>query len=96
MINILVDVLEKVLFHIKLSDYSKAKRDIDGACRKIACLMRELVRQLSDVQLIEMFSKDEETSIAQRYVVGSPMDEDSGMVHIEGSERRFSFALKKL
>lgn len=86
MISLLVQALTRVLLQKQVYDFPGARLEIDGAYKSMLGMTRAFIRQFSDLQLIEMLGKDEETVPVKCYVLGSLMHEEADIEQLEGKE----------
>jgi hypothetical protein len=86
MINQLTQVLAKVLFQRKAYEFPQARRELEAAYKSMLGLSPEFVRQFSDVQMIEMFGRDEDTMVLKTYILGSLLKEEGEILLLEGKE----------
>ncbi len=94
-ISLLAQALAKVLFHKKKYEYPQAKKEIDGACKSLLGVGSDFVRQFSDVQLIEMFGKDVETTGVKYYILGLLLKEEAEIHHGENHEEESLLCFEK-
>lgn len=85
-IQLLAQVLSKILLHKKVLEFPQARREIESAYKSFFGVGGEFVRQFSAEQLIEMVGKDVETASVQWYTLGALLKEEAEIQKLEGSE----------
>lgn len=84
MIDVLVRVLARVVFHKEAYEYPQALAEIDNACKSLVGMGSSLLRNFADTQLIEMFERDPETSGPKCYILGILLSEEADILRAQG------------
>ena len=85
MINLLTQFLAKALFHKKAYEFPQAHRELQAAYKSLLGMSPEFIRQFSDVQMIDMFGRDEDTLVLKSFILGSLIKEEGEILLLEGN-----------
>lgn len=95
MIDQLSKVLARAFFLRKTLEFPKAAEELAAAARNLLGLDRELIRLMSDTQLIDLLSADESMSASKCYVLGMLLKEDAGLSFAQGRPSEATALLSK-
>jgi Family of unknown function (DUF6483) len=84
MIQMLVQVLAKILFFKKGGQYPKALDEIQKASKQILGIELEIFRKLSDLQMIDFLSLDVSLGIPKCYAAGMLLKEEAEILDLQG------------
>jgi hypothetical protein len=87
MIDLLSKVMARAFFLRKTLELPKAADELAAAARNLLGLDRELIRMMSDTQLIELLSTDESLSASKCYVLGMLLKEDADLSLAQGNRQ---------
>jgi tetratricopeptide (TPR) repeat protein len=86
MIQMLVQVLARILFLKKGEQYPKALDEIQKASKQILGIELEVFRKLSDLQMIDFLSLDVSLGIPKCYAAGILLKEEAEILAIQKNE----------
>jgi len=86
MIDLLAKVLARVLFLRKKLEFPQAADELAAAARNLLGLDPQLIRLMSDAQLINLLSSDESLGPSKCYVLGMLLKEEAELSHSQGNE----------
>jgi hypothetical protein len=84
MIQLLVQVLAKILFFKKGGQYPKALDEIQKASKQILGIELEIFRKLSDLHMIDFLSLDVSLGIPKCYAAGILLKEEAEILELHG------------
>jgi hypothetical protein len=84
MMDLLSKVLARAFFLRKTLEFPKAANELSAAARNLLGLDRELIRMMSDTQLIALLSADESLSASKCYILGMLLKEDAELSFARG------------
>lgn len=83
MIDLLSKVVARVLFLRKSLEFPKAAAELAAAARNLLGLDPQLIRLMSDTQLIDLLSADDSLSASKCYVLGMLLKEEAELLLVQ-------------
>lgn len=84
MIQMLTNALAQILFFKKGAQYTEALHDIQTVGEKIIGMKWELLKKLSDAQIVELLSTDQDLGTPKLYVAGVLLKEEGEIDRLAG------------
>lgn len=86
MINLLTQFLTRVLLHKRAYEFPQARHELEAAYKSLLGMSPGVMNEFSDVQMIEMFGRDEDTMVLKSYILGSLLKEEGEIRLLEGDK----------
>lgn len=95
MIQMLVQVLARILFHKKGAQYPEALDEIQRGSKQIVGVELDVLRRLSDTQMIDMLLLDVSLGIPKCYAVGMLLKEEAEILDLQSKKSESADAYVK-